>query len=301
MRIESGMKTFVKIFPIILGAVFFLTLGFWLGDHVTTAQEETPEAKDTVEQEEQTSGENTEKDTENLENELQQKGDQWAEGAPNSLEFRVYDLDMEQSYTYTNDEEDKKYVTASIAKVAVAMLLLHEKEETQEDLTDEETDLLNRMIVSSDNEAATTLLDSLGGYSSLQELFDQLGMDDTKADEETWGKTSTNTKDQIKLLEELYTSSQYLTEESQEVIIDLMSHIQPDQSWGVYAGSSDVSFKNGWLPNDLTDEWIVNSIGKVSRGDKEYLAVALSDKNLTIEEGSQVIEDLIRISSDYLL
>lgn len=299
MRFGSEMKIFVKIFPIILGAIFFLALGFWLGDHATTTQEETPEATNRVEKAPE---EETRRDTTKLENKLQQKGDQWAEDYPNSLEFRVYDLDTEQSYTYANDEKDKKYVSASIAKVAIAMLLFHEKEKNQEDLTDEETDQLNHMIVNSDNEAATTLLDdSLGGYNSLQDLFDQLDMNDTKADEESWGETTTTTKDQMKLLQELYTSSQYLTEESQENIINLMSHVESDQSWGVYAGSSNVSFKNGWLPNDLNDEWVVNSIGKVSRGNKEYLAVALSDKNSTIEEGSQVIEDLIRISSDYLL
>ncbi len=292
------MKKFIKIFPILLGAIFFLALGFWLGEHSTTQQEETTISKNI---EEQDTVEKSQEDSKELKNKLQQKGDQWAEDYPNSLEFRVYDLETEESYTYTNDEENKQYVTASIAKVAIAMLLLHEKEENKEDLTDEENELLTQMIKHSDNEAATTLLDSLGGYTSLQQIFDELDMNDTKADKETWGKTTTTTKDQIKLLQELYTPSQYLNENSQEQIIDLMDHIDPDQSWGVYAGSSDVTFKNGWLPNDINDEWVVTSIGKVTRGDNSYLAVALSDKNPTVEEGSQVIEDLVRISSDYLL
>ncbi|GMA08468.1 hypothetical protein GCM10025886_16190 [Tetragenococcus halophilus subsp. flandriensis] len=293
------MKTFIKIFPILLGAVFFLVLGFWLGEHTTTKPEEAMVTENTTE--EQVTAEKPEEDKNELENELQKKGDEWAETYPNSLEFRVYDLENEESYTYTNNGKEEKYVTASIAKVAIAMLLLHEKEENKEDLTDEENELLTQMITHSDNEAATTLLDSLGGYSSLQQIFDELDMNDTKADKETWGKTTTTTKDQIKLLQELYTPSQYLNEDSQEQIIDLMEHIEPDQSWGVYAGSSDVTFKNGWLPNDINDEWVVTSIGKVRRGDNSYLAVALSDKNPTVEEGSQVIEDLVRISSDYLL
>lgn len=295
------MKKVIKFFPIVLGFVFFLALGFWLGDHSTSIQEEKMETKSTDMPTQAVSEEKTQKDVEELESKLKQKGDQWAQDYPNSLEFRAYDLDTEESYTYTNDEENKKYVTASIAKVAIAMLLLHEKEENQEDLTEEETDLLNRMIVSSDNEAATSLWDSLGGYESLQQLFDNFDMNDTEANEETWGKTTTTTKDQIKLLQEVYTPSEYLNEDSQDYLIDLMNHIDPDQSWGVYAGSSDVSFKNGWLPDDTTGEWAVTSIGRVSRGENEYLAVALSDKNSTVEEGSQVIEDLIRISSDYLL
>ncbi|MCF1685496.1 class A beta-lactamase-related serine hydrolase [Tetragenococcus halophilus] len=293
------MKTFIKIFPILLGAIFFLVLGFWLGEHTTTKPEEAMVTENTTE--EQVTAEKPEEDKNEFENELQKKGDEWAELYPNSLEFRVYDLENEESYTYTNNGKEEKYVTASIAKVAIAMLLLHEKEENHKDLTDEETDLLSSMITRSDNEAATTILDSLGGYSSLQQLFDDLEMNDTKADEETWGKTTTTTKDQIKLLQELYTPSQYLNEDSQEQIIDLMDQIDPEQSWGVYAGSSNVTFKNGWLPDDINDEWTVTSIGKVTRGDNSYLAVALSDQNPTIEEGSQVIEDLMRISSDYLL
>lgn len=297
------MKQFVKIFPIALGAIFFLVLGFWLGDHFAPSKqaETTTESteKPVVKKENK---EDTGKDKKELENKLQQKGNQWAKDYPNSLEYRVYDLGTKQSYTYTNnDEKNKKYVTASIAKVAVAMMLLHEKEENQKELTDKQTELLNRMIVSSDNEATTSLWESLGGYSALQEFFDERNMKDTKANEETWGKTTTTTKDQIKLLQELYTPSEYLTEESQDEIIDLMSRIEPDQSWGVYAGSSNVSFKNGWIIDDVDDQWVVNSIGKVSRKDKSYLAVALSDKNPTIEEGSRVIEDLVRITSDYLL
>ncbi|MDN6640633.1 MAG: class A beta-lactamase-related serine hydrolase [Tetragenococcus sp.] len=280
----------------------FLTLGFWLGDSIAPEQEETAKVETTASQE---APEKPRESEEDLENKLQQKGDQWGKENPNSLEFRIYDLDTEQSYTYTNDEKDKKYKTASIVKVAVAMLLLHEKEEDQEGLTDEEEDLLSEMILSSDNEAASSLLDdSLGGYESLQTLFDELDMKDTKVDADNWGNTTTTTKDQMKLLQELYLSSQYLTEESQDYIIDLMSHIDREQSWGVYAGSSNVSLKNGWLDdemNGINEEWIVSSIGKVTRGDNSYLAVALSDKNPTMEEGSQMIEDLVRISSDYLL
>ncbi|AYW49157.1 MAG: class A beta-lactamase-related serine hydrolase [Tetragenococcus halophilus] len=293
------MKTFIKIFPLLLGAIFFLVLGFWLGEHMSTKPEERAVTENTTEK--QATAEKPEEDKNELENELQKKGDEWAEIYPNSLEFSVYDLENDENYTYSNNGKEEKYVTASIAKVAIAMLLLHEKEENQEDLTGEETDLLSSMIMHSDNEAATTILDSLGGYSSLQQLFDDLEMNDTKADEETWGKTTTTTKDQIKLLQELYTPSRYLSEDSQEQIIDLMDQIDPDQSWGVYAGSSDVTFKNGWLPDDINDEWTVTSIGKVTRGDRSYLAVALSAQNPTIEEGSQVIEDLTRISSDYLL
>lgn len=80
-----------------------------------------------------------------------------------------------------------------------------------------------------------------------------------------------------------------------------MTQIDEDQSWGVYAGSDDVSFKNGWLTDGVSGEWIVTSIGKVSQGDNEYLAVALSDGNSSVEDGSHVIEELMDVTSTYLL
>ncbi|MDN6665101.1 MAG: class A beta-lactamase-related serine hydrolase [Tetragenococcus koreensis] len=293
------MNKFLKILPVLLGIILLLAIGFWYEDSVEINEEETAESTTTTRSE---VAKEPQKEEDNLEEQLQQTGDQLAEEYPNSLEFMVYDLDTEETYRYTNDEEDRLYETASIVKVAVAMLLFHEKEINQEELTEEETQRLSSMILSSDNDATSALLnESLGGFESLQTIFDELGMSDSTVNLGNWGNSTTTAKDQMKLLKELYLPSDYISEESQDYIIDLMTQIDEDQSWGVYAGSDDVSFKNGWLTDVVSGEWIVTSIGKVSRGDNEYLAVALSDENPSVEDGSHVIEELIGVTSDYLL
>ncbi|MCF1585693.1 class A beta-lactamase-related serine hydrolase [Tetragenococcus koreensis] len=293
------MNKFLKILPVLLGIILLLAIGFWYEDSVEINEEETAESTTTTRSE---VAKEPQKEEDNLEEQLQQTGDQLAEEYPNSLEFMVYDLDTEETYRYTNDEEDRLYETASIVKVAVAMLLFHEKEINQEELTEEETERLSSMILSSDNDATSALLnESLGGFESLQTIFDELGMSNTTVNLGNWGNSTTTAKDQMKLLKELYLPSDYISDESQDYIIDLMTQIDEDQSWGVYAGSDDVSFKNGWLTDVVSGEWIVTSIGKVSRGDNEYLAVALSDENPSVEDGSHVIEELIGVTSDYLL
>lgn len=293
------MNKFLKILPVLLGIILLLAIGFWYEDSVEINEEETAESTTTTRSE---VAKEPQKEEDNLEEQLQQTGDQLAEEYPNSLEFMVYDLDTEETYRYTNDEEDRLYETASIVKVAVAMLLFHEKEINQEELTEEETERLSSMILSSDNDATSALLnESLGGFESLQTIFDELGMSDSTVNLGNWGNSTTTAKDQMKLLKELYLPSDYISEESQDYIIDLMTQIDADQSWGVYAGSDDVSFKNGWLTDGVSGEWIVTSIGKVSQGDNEYLAVALSDENPSVEDGSHVIEELIGVTSDYLL
>lgn len=293
------MNKFLKILPVLLGIILLLAIGFWYEDSVEINEEKTAESTTTTRSE---VAKEPQKDEENLEEQLQQTGDQLAEEYPNSLEFMVYDLDTEETYRYTNDEEDRLYETASIVKVAVAMLLFHEKEVSQQELTEEETERLSSMILSSDNDATSALLnESLGGFESLQTIFDELGMSNTTVNLGNWGNSTTTAKDQMKLLKELYLPSDYISDESQDYIIDLMTQIDEDQSWGVYAGSDDVSFKNGWLTDVVSDEWIVTSIGKVSHGDNEYLAVALSDENPSVEDGSHVIEELIGVTSDYLL
>jgi len=298
---DIKMKKLIKILLLLLGVVLIVMLGFWAFSSMTSESEQE-EVEETPSSSSQEVAEESRKEDKDLEEQLKEKGDQLAEEYPNSLEYRVYDLDTEKTYSYTNDEEDKIYETASIVKVAVAMLLFHEKEEAQEALTDEEAQRMSDMILSSDNEATTALLnESLGGFESLQLIFDDLDMNNTTVNLGNWGNSTTTAKDQMKLLKELYLPSDYITEDSQDYIIDLMTQIDEDQSWGVSAGSDNVSFKNGWLTDGVSGVWIVTSIGKVTQDDKSYLAVALSDKNETEEAGRQVIEELVRVTSDYLL
>ncbi|MDN6195756.1 MAG: hypothetical protein L0I93_04635 [Atopostipes suicloacalis] len=77
------MKKLIKILLVLLGIVLLATLGFWAFNSMTSEQEEVEETTSSSSQE---IVEKPQKEEENLEDELQKKGDQLAEEYPNSLE-----------------------------------------------------------------------------------------------------------------------------------------------------------------------------------------------------------------------
>lgn len=119
---QSSINKFLKILPVLLAVILLLAFGFWY-DNATGENEEKTTASTS-----QKIVKKSPKEKGTFEKQLQQKGDQLAEEYPNSLEYRVYDLNTQQTYQYSNEKEDREYETASIVKVAVAVLLLHQNE-----------------------------------------------------------------------------------------------------------------------------------------------------------------------------
>lgn len=191
----------------------------------------------------------------------------------------------------TTNSPSLRYETASTVKVAVLALLLRKTagklDPTQETLT-------KLMIRYSDNNATTTIVkDYLGGMLALQEIYDDLGMDQTTADE-WWGKTLTVPTDQLKLLKMIYCNSprDYLNEQSREYIKHLMATVSVDQQWGISAGSSHYYLKNGWRPASDNGKWEVHSIGYLP--DNGCLMAIYTRNNRDYSSGVQLIEDLAR-------
>ena len=107
--------------------------------------------------------------------------------------------------------------------------------------------------------------------------------------------TTTTPSDQIKLLNNIFFSSNKLTESEQNYIQSLMKNVESDQQWGISAGSSNYALKNGWLDQDDSDKWIVNSIGYVSGKDQnDYTIAVYSDDNSSMNSGEKLIEKLAR-------
>ncbi|MFR0771885.1 MAG: serine hydrolase [Limosilactobacillus pontis] len=94
------------------------------------------------------------------------------------------------------------------------------------------TDLLaKKMIEQSDNNATTTLFNELGGQAGLQEVFDKFDMKNSVA-HKSWGLTTTTPKDQVKLLNNIFYHSKFLSNQEQTMIRNLMSNVESDQTWG---------------------------------------------------------------------
>ncbi|MGX7029965.1 serine hydrolase [Vagococcus zengguangii] len=233
-----------------------------------------------------------------LSNQLVNQWKVYAQDKSPVIDIAVFDMQSNQEFHYTNQDEQPLIPTASVIKVSVLTALLHKHQEEQTELSELEISNAENMIKSSDNNATTYLIDNyLDKATSIQSLFETLEMNDSTYNYH-WGQTTTTAKDQITLLKNVFLPSDYLIDSEREYIQKLMSEVDVDQAWGVGAGSSHVALKNGWLTD--TNECIINSIGQVVNGDKKYLIAVLTNHDQTMTEGKQIIEQLTKITSDIL-
>jgi hypothetical protein len=190
---------------------------------------------------------------------------------------------------------DAGFHTASIVKVDILATLLL-KRQTAQGLSANERSLAFDMITKSDNNAATSLWNEIGGASGLSAANRTLGLTETTPGSGgSWGYTTTTANDQIRLLQALTSASSPLNATSRNYVLNLMSQVEADQTWGVPAAASaqatDVYVKNGWM-DDSTDDglWVNNSIGRIVEPGHDWLVVVLTNGNSGESSGINVVE-----------
>ena len=191
--------------------------------------------------------------------------------------------------------------TASIVKVAILAQLLHN---TNGNLNSYQQELARKMIQNSDNNAADILVDRyLGGTSNMQAIYSALDMTQTTPGQGNhWARTLTTATDQLKLLNEIFIKphSSYLNDQSRAYIKSLMESVSGDQRWGISAGSSQYYLKNGWSAFSAPWTWYVNSIGFIPQENNGYSIAVLTDNNLPMSVGVNIIESIARSSKNYV-
>lgn len=212
------------------------------------------------------------------------------------VNIAVYNEKTKQTTTYTNNAS-VPYPTASIVKVSVLANLLRMTQTDDTSLSPTEKSLAENMIVDSDNDATTTLLNTYqDGYTSPNSLFSALHMTQSKMDPDAWGLTTTTALDQLKLLNALaYGQKSPLNQSDRHYVLKLMANVSPDQAWGISKGLADnatIQLKNGWLESDDGSSWIVNSIGHIQTKDSNYTIAVLTNGNATEADGIDLIESL---------
>jgi Beta-lactamase enzyme family len=170
--------------------------------------------------------------------------------------------------------------TASIMKVDILTTLLAQDQADGATLTPTEQDLSGDMIEQSDNDDAQHLWDGEGGARAIDSFDAAAGLTQTDPDAAGyWGLSTTTAADQMRLMRVVAYPNDVLTPASRHYALDLMSHIEPGQAWGVSAGAAPnatVALKNGWLPLD-DGGWQVNSVGYVDGDGRNYTIAVLSD------------------------
>jgi hypothetical protein len=190
---------------------------------------------------------------------------------------------------------DAGFHTASIVKVDILATLLL-KRQTAQGLSANERSLAYDMITKSDNNAATSLWNEIGGASGLSAANRTLGLTETTPGSGgSWGYTTTTANDQIRLLQALTSASSPLDATSRDYVLNLMSQVEADQTWGVPAAASaqatGVYVKNGWM-DDSTDDglWVNNSVGRIVEPGHDWLVVVLTNGNSGESSGINVVE-----------
>lgn len=200
---------------------------------------------------------------------------------------------------------DTAYDTASIVKVDILAALLLKAQDAGRHLTAQERGHAEPMIRRSDNAAANALWREIGRSSGLAAANKRLGLTSTTGGPGArWGLTRTTATDQIRLLRAVFDSGQTanagsaaLNSTSRAYIRTLMSHVAPEQSWGVSALSgpgSQRALKNGWLQRNTSGLWDVNSVGQVTVKGHRYLVAVLSNGSASMTDGISLVERTAR-------
>ncbi|GLW74844.1 hypothetical protein Kpho02_71410 [Kitasatospora phosalacinea] len=187
---------------------------------------------------------------------------------------------------------DDSFVTASIVKVDILAALLLQNDGV---LTGSQRSAAALMIEQSDNAAASTLFDAVGGAAGLDAANAAFGLTATVAGTDGfWGLTETTAADQARLLRVVFTEDSPLGSASRAYLAKLMGLVADGQDWGVSAADQGgaVELKNGWLSRDSTGLWVVNSIGRVEYGGRSLLVSVLSDGSASEEAGIALVESV---------
>jgi hypothetical protein len=198
---------------------------------------------------------------------------------------------------------------ASVVKLDILeTLLARQGHSTPAGLPASDQALAQEMIEDSDNDAATSLWDAVGGAAGIRNFNTSAELTATSPSPcvvcagfpwPGWGLTTTIPADQIALLRDLVEPSRLLTSAERRYALSLLENVTPSQRWGVSGGVParvTVALKSGWLPlNTAGTDWQVNSVGWVWGRGRDYLMAVLSTGNPDERYGIDTIEHLAAI------
>ncbi|GAA3965975.1 serine hydrolase [Thermobifida alba] len=221
--------------------------------------------------------------------------DAYLSGQDGRLSIALHDLNSGATYSYGAEET---YITASLAKLNILVLLLLQADDEDRELSDHERRLAAEMIRYSDNDATDELYARIGFDEGFARGNERLGLHATEPGAGgVWGTTRTTTADQLRLLRAVFTEDSPLSERSRGYARELLGGVAPEQAWGVSAAAGEgdtVELKNGWVPrSDDGDRWAVTSAGRVAGADHEYLIAVLSDHHPDYFGGIECVEHVV--------
>jgi beta-lactamase class A len=180
----------------------------------------------------------------------------------------------------------------STAKVPIMLAVLDLAVRQQRGLTAGEQSLIQSMIQVSDNGAATTLINGVGGAAAVNSFLRRIGITNTNMNSYAWGASTTTAQDMARLMAKL-AGCTILTSRMCRYALQTMQNVVPGQKWGVSGGvpaGATVALKNGWYPD--IGGWGINSVGLVTSKGKQYAIAVFTNPNPSMQYGIDTIQQI---------
>ncbi|MFE9107245.1 serine hydrolase [Actinomadura geliboluensis] len=194
------------------------------------------------------------------------------------------------------ENENGRFVTASVMKVDILSSLVLRQQRGRDALTAGQRDLAGQMIRESDNSAADALYSAAGGNGGVRKANRSLGLRNTTPFAGSWGSSLTTPADQVRLLRNLASDKSPIKAANRQYILGLMGTVVKEQAWGVSSAArpgEKVALKNGWTPVRFQGHgWAVNSIGRITGRDHDFLIAVCSGDSPTMEKGVDTVEHM---------
>jgi beta-lactamase class A len=217
-----------------------------------------------------------------------------------TVRLAVYDVGADREWSLGGGAAQ---AAASVVKVDILETLLSQR---PAGLSAGDAALARQMIEDSDNDAATSLWDEVGGGSGIGAYDMRAGLARTAPSPcvrcagfrwPGWGLTTTTPEDQVTLMRRLLAGpGGALTAAQRRYALSLLEGVTTGQRWGVSGGvpaGVTVAVKDGWLPLDAaSSDWQVNSVGWVSGGGRDYVLAMLSTANPSEQYGIDTLNSL---------
>jgi hypothetical protein len=223
-------------------------------------------------------------------------------GRRGRVEVALYDLSARQQWTLGHQAPQAE---ASVVELEILEAVLSQRTSQRTVLSLTEQELTPPMIEQSDNDAATTLWEDVGGVKGMRAFDHKAGLAHTSPSNclkcpgfswPGWGLTTSTPQDQISELRLLVQPSGVLDKNDQKYALYLLGNVTPSQRWGVSGGvpaGVTVALKNGWQPLGAgNSDWQVNSVGWVSGDGRDYLIAVFSAGNPSEQYGIDTLNHL---------
>jgi hypothetical protein len=186
--------------------------------------------------------------------------------------------DRRTGAVWRNGYADTMVWTASTIKLAMTVDLFLRDRAGTISLTSSDRSLIQRMLHSSDDNAADTLWFKYAGSDHLtfNDDFRRYGLTSLSPKRgytryfPYWGFQKCTPNDLDRLVNYVLTK---LPAETRDYIVEQLMHVDPDQQWGVWGAgqAAQPGNKDGWSEEDTG--WVMNSVGWVGPAQRYTLAV----------------------------